>query len=146
MRARSEAEALENRLRAIALILAAIGFLALTNGGHRASNLCLADWSWKTDGFYKQRAVELFAGSDVLKQRVGPAIAFARVNGHAATSRYIEAHPSYVIMGKIGHSEWRPVTFWDWATGSKAKIVSISRDVSVKNAEYYYASMDNCGA
>lgn len=139
------ARRLENRTRLAVLSVTAIALMGIGNGAYRASNLCLADGSWKTSDYYKLVAVKRIAATDFARAD-GSFVQAARGKSDADMLALIAADPSAVVSGKVGHSEYAGTTFGDWLSGAKSKVVSIRwGDTPRGTATYFYIQSDNCG-
>ena len=140
-----KAHRLENRTRLAVLSVTVVALIGIGNGVYRASNLCLADGSWKSSDYYRLVAVKRIAASD-FPRPVGPLVQAARGKSDAEMLALIAADPSAVVSGKKGHSEYAGASFGDWLSGAKSKVVSIRLgDTPLGTTTYFYVQSDNCG-
>jgi hypothetical protein len=136
---------LENRTRVLVLIVTAVALMGIGNSAYRGSNLCLADGSWKRSDYYKLVALRRIAATD-FPRPVGAVIQAARARSDAEMLALMAADPSAVVSGKVGYSEYARVTFEDWLSGAKSKVVSVRRgDSPHASNTYFYVQSDNCG-
>lgn len=136
---------LEKRTRLAVLTVTAVALLGIGNSAYRASNLCLADRSWKSRDYYKLVALKQIAATD-FPRPTSAVIRAARGKSDAEILALIAADPAAVVLGKVGFSEYMGRTFEDWLSGAKSKVVSVRRDEALQgNSGYIYVQSDNCG-
>ncbi len=136
---------LEHRTRLAVLTVIAVALLGIGNSAYRASNLCLADGSWKSRDYYKLVALKRIAATD-FPRPTGAVVQAAREKSDAEILALISANPAAVVLGKVGFSEYVGQTFEDWLSGAKSKVVSVRRDEALQgNTSYIYVQSDNCG-
>lgn len=136
---------LENRTRLAVLTVTAIALLGIGNSAYRASNLCLADGSWKSGDYYKLVALKRIAATD-FPRPAGAVVQAARGKSDTEILALIAADPAAVVLGKVGFSEYMGRTFEDWLSGAKSKVVSVRRGEALQgNSSYIYVQSDNCG-
>lgn len=136
---------LESRTRFAVLFVVALVTVMLGNRAYQASNLCLADMSFRHPDHYKLAALKAVREYEI---KIFPA--FPPAATEDALIAYLKANPDCCLIGKHGYSEYYPPANLDRIIGGAAKTVSLSSGVIPRAPPqmigYSYVQMDNCGA
>ncbi|MNT35766.1 hypothetical protein D3C72_1718100 [compost metagenome] len=127
-------------------VLSVVGLMAAAIGNkvYHASNLCLADMTWRDPEHYKLVALRVAREFEV---EVLPPIPPAASD--ESLLAYLRANPECCLMGKQGWSEHERLGTWDRLLGRATKTVSLNSGLISGSTPpmigYNYVLMNNCG-
>lgn len=138
-------EPLERRARFVVLSFVVLVAAIVGNGSYQASNLCLADMTWRHSDHYKLVALQAARDYDIKAFPSLPPVATDE-----ALRAYLADNPDCCLIGKHDYFEDVPPSNWDRISGHAAKIVSLNSGpilgAATQMIGYHYIRMDNCGA